>query len=437
MGSTSQTEEAEAPTGFRAIIRDRSVLTVIALSFVVMIGVGLALPILPLYARSFGVSYAAAGLLTSAFGLARLGGDLLAGPIVDRRGERATASGGLLLVSLSAFVTAWAPNFTVAVTAWAVGGIGSAVFFAAQYSYLLKVVPKDAMARTLGVFYGSFNAGIIAGGFAGGLLADAFGLASPLYIYAVVMALASLLYGRYIRDPGRAGPVTGGEGEGESMASPRALAVVRTLLRRKGFRTVLVVNFAYLWMVTSVIDTLVPLFGKERLGMSTSAIGVVFAIAILVEFAVLYPAGSAADRFGRRAVLLPALGGLAVTTMIVGRAGSPTTLIVTMCALAIASGFAGVPPAAMLADVVPEEHSGTGVGAFRFAGDLAFFLGPLTAGWAIGHFDFSGAFLVASLPIALACAAVFRTQETMTSKKVTRKTVAPKKVADGSPGGGD
>ena len=40
--------------------------------FLVMAGAGLVLPVLPLFARSFGVGYGAVGLLVSAYGLARL-----------------------------------------------------------------------------------------------------------------------------------------------------------------------------------------------------------------------------------------------------------------------------------------------------------------------------------------------------------------------------
>ena len=86
------------------------------------------------------------------------------------------------------------------------------------------------------------------------------------------------------------------------------------LLRTPGLLTVAVANLAYMWMVAAVFDTLVPLFAQDELGMSTVGIGVVFAVALAAEFAVLYPAGAAADRHGRRAVLVPALAALAAAT---------------------------------------------------------------------------------------------------------------------------
>src|SRR5919201_6407719 len=96
-------EEAPPPPAVtvRTILADRAVRVVMLITFVVMLGFGIIAPILPLYARSFGVGYGAAGLLISAFAFARLLFDLVAGPIVERWGERATATSGLLVVTVS------------------------------------------------------------------------------------------------------------------------------------------------------------------------------------------------------------------------------------------------------------------------------------------------------------------------------------------------
>jgi MFS family permease len=189
--------------------------------------------------------------------------------------------------------------------------------------------------------------------------------------------------------------------------------VLRRLLRTPGFATAMLTNLAYLWVIAAVFNTLVPLFARDRLGMSPFGIGVVFAVTLAAEFAVLYPAGSAADRRGRKAVLVPSLAALGVMTVVVGWAGSPLALAVLMGLLGLASGVAGVPPAAMLSDVVPEHESGTGVGAFRFTGDLGFALAPLAAGFAVDPLGFKGAFAIAALPTVLVLLLVLRTRETL------------------------
>jgi MFS family permease len=399
----------------RTILADRAVRVVMLITFVIMLGFGIIAPILPLYARSFGVGYADAGLLISAFAFARLFFDLFAGPIVDRYGERAAATGGLMFVALSSILTGLAPTFALAVLFRGAGGAGSSVLFAALYSYMLKVVPKHRMARTLGVFYGSFNIGFIAGGPVGGLIAHLFGLASPLFFYGGLCFLSGLLYLRFISNPERPVSQAGSEpdsGDGASVVR-RTWNAARELLRSRMFVTAVVLNMAFFWVIAGGYDTLVPLFGQSALHMSTVGIGGVLAVATAVEFVLLYPAGTIADRFGRRALLIPALSWFALALVAAGWSGSPIMFGVMMAVMGVGSGLVAVAPAAMLSDIVPERRSGTAVGVFRFFGDLGFVFGPLVAGASAGAFGFKVAFALMALPIAVALALVLWTPETL------------------------
>ena len=422
MATRERTEDGTSPSAhekvsFWLILSDPAVRVVMLVVFVVMIGFGIIAPILPLFAQSFGVSYDAVGLLISAFAFTRLFFDLVAGPIVDRYGERLAASFGLVFVGVSSVLTGLAPNFTLAVILRGAGGAGSSILFAALYSYLLKVIPKHRMARTLGLFYGTFNVGLIAGTPLGGLIAHRFGLASPLYFYAALCFAAALLYWRLVPDPRAVAeptPPTEQEIHEEGLSLPsRTRMRVKGLLRNRAFVTVIVTNFAYFWMVAAVYDTLIPLFAKDSLRMSTVGIGIAFAVAMVGELLVLYHAGSAADKRGRKAVLAPSLVGLMIAIAIIGWTGSPLVFMVALAFLGIASGYAGVPPGAMLSDVVPERASGTAVGVYRFFGDLGFVLGPLLAGVTTNALGFKPAFVIATAPVLLALALVARTPETL------------------------
>jgi MFS family permease len=401
----------------RSILTDPLVGPIIGIVFVLLAGFGLVFPILPLFARSFGVGNDGAGLLIATFGFARLFGDLIGGTVVDRRGERWTAVVGMSFLALCSTATGAAPNFVAAVVLWGLAGIGSAIVFASLFSYILKAAPDDMVARTLSFFYGAFNVGLIAGGAAGGFIADAFGLEAPLYAYSAILIVGIFVYLRFVpRLPvsfGEDAPVVA-VSEAATVEAPRPSGrVVRDLLRVPGFLTTLFLNLTYLWIVAALFNTLVPLFAHDEIGMSTSAIGTMFAVAVAVEFLVLFPAGTLADRYGRRAVMLPSLAGLGVTTVLLGVPTSAVTLTVLLAALAVCSGFAGVPPAAMLSDIVPSEQSGRGVGAFRFCGDIGFFLGPLIAGATSKSFGFEVAFAITAIVPAIAMLLTFRTRETL------------------------
>jgi len=386
--------------GFRDILRIPEIRAAMLGTFVIMLGFGILSPVLPNYARSFGVGYDAVGMLISAFSLTRLVSDPFVGGFIDRHGERAMATLGAVVVGVSSVAAGMAPTFPLLVGSRAIGGVGSALFFAALLSFLLRTIPSGGAGRVMSVYYTSFNVGFIAGGPLGGLLARLFGLASPLFVYAASCFLSALLFWRTIRDPAR------GEHEVRSGG-------VRRLPRTRPFATALVVNGAYLWVIAAVFSTLVPLFGREEVGLRLSGVGLGLAIATATELVALFPAGKATDRRGRKAVLIPGLLALAGVTAMLGFAGSPLAFMAGMGLLGVASGFAGVPPAPMLSDVSPEELKGSAVAVFRFVGDLGFVFGPLVAGWAANAYGFGASFAISALPAVLALGLVLSIRETM------------------------
>lgn len=386
--------------GIRDILRVPEVRAAMLGTFVIMLGFGILTPVLPNYARSFGVGYDAVGLLISSFSLARLISDPFVGRFIDRHGERAMATLGAVGVGVSSVAAGLAPTFPLLVVFRGLGGVGSALFFAALLSFLLRTTPGERAGRVMSVFYASFNLGFIAGGPLGGLFARWFGLASPLHIYGASCFLSALLFWRTIQDPGRSEDEirTGG---------------LRRLPWGRPFFAVLAVNGAYLWMIGAVFSTLVPLFGIEDVGLRLSGVGLGLAVATATELVALFPAGKATDRYGRRAVLVPALAGLVAITGSFGFAGSPWTFMVAMGILGVASGYAGVPPAPMLSDVTPEELKGSAVAVFRFVGDLGFVFGPLVAGWAANAYGFRVSFAISAVPAVLALGLVLSIKETM------------------------
>lgn len=373
-------------------------------TFVIMLGFGILAPVLPNYATSFGVGYDSVGLLISAFSFARLVADPFVGRYIDRYGERAMATLGAVWVGVSSVAAAMAPTFPLLVIFRAMGGFGSALFFAAMLSFLLRSIPSHQTGRVMSVYYASFNIGFIAGGPLGGVMARWFGLASPLYIYGAACFISAILFWRTIHNPDRH--------ENEVRRGG-----LRRLPWSRTFVTVLVVNLVYLWMIGAMFNTLIPLFGtSDEVGLTLGGVGLGLAIATGTELITLYPAGRASDQRGRRAVMIPALAGLALVTAAFGLVSTPLAFMVAMAALGVASGYSGVPPAPMLSDVTPEELKGSSVAVFRFMGDLGFVIGPLVAGWSAEALGFGWSFVINAIPAVIALGLVLSIRETMSMR---------------------
>jgi len=294
-------------------------------------------------------------------------------------------------VGVSSTLAALAPTFPLLVLFRAAGGAGSAIFFTSMMSYLYETAPKRLLGRVVGVFFGTLNLGIILGNPIGGLVAHFFGLASPLWFYAGACFLSAGMFVRSVRNPQRAAT--------EVPGAPRGL---RALRWNRPFVSVLASNLAYAWMVAATFSTLVSLFGKDRVGLSPLGIGVGLAIASGTELGVLFPAGSATDRLGRKAVLVPSFLATAVAVGLFGLASHVVAFGVAAAGLGIASGCAAVPIPVMLNDVVPPEQRPTALGLFRFVGDLGFALGPLVGGGMASAFGFPTAFAVSAVPLVVA-----------------------------------
>jgi len=392
----------------RAILSDRGVASVIALALFLNLGTGIVLPILPLFARSFGVDYGQAGLLVGAFYFARLLSDLTASAVVNRLGVRRSAGSGLLLLALGALLTGLSPSFWVAVICWASAGAGAGTVFAAMYNALIRGVERSRMARALSLFYGAFNGGVVAGGFIGGLVASRLGLAAPLFFLAGIAAALAIVMMRLLREPEPVVPTA-------TVASKPAS--ILAMLRIPGFAAAVVAALANLWAFGAVFNTLVPLFARDRLHLGTLGIGILYAIALAVEFLAYYPAGSWADTKGRRYVLIPAFALLGIATVSLGWATTVVVFAVLLAILGMASAFSGVPPGAMLADVLPLKESARGIAIFRFGVDVGFTLGPLVAGLTAGAFGFSAAFAITGVPCLVALLVVSLSRETLARER--------------------
>jgi MFS family permease len=401
-------EPAGAPSrsGILDILRIPEIRAILIGTFAIMLGFGILYPILPLYARSFGVGYRDIGLLAAAFGFTRLAFDLVAGRFIARFGERAMATWGAIVVGVSSALAAMAPTFNLLVLFRGIGGAGSSLFFAAALAYLLKTVDKPVMGRVMGVYYGVFNLGFIAGPPIGGLAAGLFGPASALWIYAGSCLIAGWLYWHFLRDP-----ETGGVQEHRSL---------RAIRWNRAFIATLGANLAQAWFIGSVYNVLVPMYGKDLLGMSALGIGVAIAINSAAETLSLYPAGRISDRIGRKPLLLPSLAISVLVLVLFGHIGSSTAFVVGLVAFGLVAGVGSVAPAAMLSDLSSPENAAVAAGVFRFVFDFGMAFSPFAAGAAADALGLGSAFALTAIAPALAFLLLLTSRETLGERRPAR-----------------
>jgi MFS family permease len=374
----------------------------LAISITVALGFGMVVPVLPLFARSFGVALATLGLVNVVFGGTRFAFGIVGGLVVDRFGERACTIAGLLIVSLSSYAAGLAGSFPQLVLARGFGGAGSALFINGLMSRILRIIEPEAMGRATGAFRSSFLVGIGAGPIFGGVIADRFGLAAPFHFYATGLLLSAAI----------AWFVMAGEegiGEGERKTPLAALREAAPLLRDYRYVIALLATFVGWWTISGPAQVVGPIFAEDVLGLSSGQIGLAVTMLSVGEILILFVAGKAADAFGRRAVLVPSLAVAAVATAMLGRIeGTPWAYYPLMVAVGAAIAAGGTAAGGLLADSIPRSGSGAAVGVNQMAGDLGYLTSPSAIGAMADSTSYRSAYVVAALPAAVVFLAALR-----------------------------
>lgn len=369
----------------------------LAISITVALGFGMVIPVLPRFAKSFGVGLAVVGLIQFVFGLTRFSFGLIGGLVVDRFGERASTIAGLLVVAASSYAAGLSQNFPQLVAARGFGGAGSALFIAGLMNRILRIIEPEAMGRATGAFRSSFLVGIGLGPLVGGYAAKGFGITAPFHIYATGLLVASVIAFRVMRGAGN-------ERAAERRSPLDALRAARPLFSDIRYTTALFATFVGWWAISGPAQTIGPVFADEHLGLSDDQIGFAVSMLAMGEILILLVAGRAADRLGRRAVLVPSLATTAVATALLGQIGPHSAWAYYPLMMMIGGGIAAAGTAAggLLADSIPAGGSGAAVGANQMAGDLGYLLSPSAIGFVAERGGFGLAYLAGAVPAAVA-----------------------------------
>ena len=157
-----------------------------------MAGQGVVGPVLPLYARDFGVSATMVGLTLTVFALARLILNIPAGLIADRLGRRVLLIGGPILTSIGMFGSGFAGDIWSLLIWRFVAGAGSAFFMSGALIYLIDIAPPDLRARYVATNQWALSVGVALGPGLGGLVAERWGLAAPFHLVGVIALFAAV-----------------------------------------------------------------------------------------------------------------------------------------------------------------------------------------------------------------------------------------------------
>lgn len=156
--------------------------------FLVMVGFGIIIPVLPFLAEKVGGSPTELGWLMAVYSLMQLFFAPMWGRISDRVGRKPVMVIGIAGLAISFFIMAMANSLWVLFVARIIGGILSSANMPTAMAYVADITTPEERGKGMGIIGAATGLGFIFGPAIGGIFSKA-SLAFPFYIAGAVAVL--------------------------------------------------------------------------------------------------------------------------------------------------------------------------------------------------------------------------------------------------------
>lgn len=268
-------------------------------TFASITGVGIVVPLLPVYASGLGASGIYIGLIYGSFSLSRSFLLPYFGRRSDKIGRKPFIVTGLLgyaIVSL-AFIYFKSVNQLIVIRFFQ--GIASAMIMPVAQAYIGDVTPEGGEGLSMGIFNMSVFIGLSIGPIMGGFIEDNLGLDAAFWCMGVLTMIAFFMSLTMLP------PVAIEMGNGAS----RVPASWKHLLSDRLIRGLFVFRFSYTTCI-GIVWSFLPVYAHEAFSFSSSHIGILVVLGVFISGALQMPMGALADKWNKTAMIL--IGGLIV-----------------------------------------------------------------------------------------------------------------------------
>lgn len=164
--------------------------------FIVFVGIGLVVPVMPSFAKELHLSGETVGYLISAFAFAQLLVSPITGVWVDTIGRKKMIVLGLFFFSFSELLFGLGNQVWILFLSRILGGISGAFIMPAVITYIADRTSLENRAKVLGYQAAAISSGFIIGPGLGGLIAE-LGIRAPFFFaagFAFIAAFISLFF---------------------------------------------------------------------------------------------------------------------------------------------------------------------------------------------------------------------------------------------------
>jgi multidrug resistance protein len=353
--------------------RARSPLLVLFLTvFIDMIGFGIVIPVLPLYAERFDASPWEIGWLTGIYSGMQIIFTPLLGKLSDRFGRRPVLMISLAGTAVGFALMGLAQTLTLLFVARIFSGITGGNISIPQ-AYIADVTTPETRSKWMGMIGAAFGLGFTFGPMIGGIMSR-ISYSAPFY-FAAALAAGNVVLLYFILPESL---------PKEQRARPHEDAPIAEVFRHGNGWMFGGVVATYFFLVAgfTIMTAFFALFTERRFGYDAHANGYLFGfigiVTVIVQGGLI---GRLVKAFGETML---ARAGLLLTTaslLMLPFCSSLPLLLIACVGLSCGTGLASPPLNGLASQMIDRSWQGRALGVLQSAGSAARLIGPLLGGW--------------------------------------------------------
>lgn len=337
--------------------------------FLVMIGFGIIIPVLPFYAEEMGASPTQLGLLMAVYSLMQLIFAPFWGKLSDRIGRKPIMMIGIAGLSLSFFMQAMATELWMLFAARIIGGLLSSANMPTAMAYVADITTPENRGKGMGIVGAAVGLGFVFGPAIGGIFSKS-SMSMPFYLAGASSLITLVIIFFFLKESLQKNT----EAENESNKQSRWKAF-------SGPASVLFLLQLLISLSLSGLEATFAYFAAQKAGLGAIQLGYIF---MIMGFAGAMVQGGMVGRltkkFGEGTVIQ---GGIIVSAIGFGLillVDSFTTAAIFLSIFGIGNGFIRPSISSLLTKTTDAGH-GSATGLLSSFDSLGRIVGPPLGGW--------------------------------------------------------